>query len=218
MKTCKDRWDALLVQWQRLNVGTVMPKSEFAKLIGQIWLEIEPQVKRNGFRKAGIYGVNREELKENQFDSLKLRHQGEHKNRQNSSINKIKINILIKQRHAGKKDKDSKKNLAKLGQENKPPVGCKDKDQKLTNKRVDNKAMNAIIKKHSNAKRSAKIFDLEYDYFKPSSKYKRRSDFTTSVSGSINSYIVSDIVDIDPDITTTVDADEINNRKKNYAA
>lgn len=74
MKTFKDRWDALLVQWQRLNVGTVMPKSEFAKLIGQIWLEIEPQVKRNGFRKAGIYGVNREELKENQFDSLKLRH------------------------------------------------------------------------------------------------------------------------------------------------
>nr|XP_026494170.1 uncharacterized protein LOC113399291 [Vanessa tameamea] len=74
MKPFKDRWDALLVQWQRLNIGSVMPKTEFARLIGQVWAGIDSQVLRNGFRKAGIHPVNREEINENQFDSLKLKH------------------------------------------------------------------------------------------------------------------------------------------------
>ncbi|KOB65530.1 Uncharacterized protein OBRU01_22569 [Operophtera brumata] len=39
-----------------------------------VWCEIDPQVLRNGFRKAGIYPVNREEIKEEKFDMLKLRH------------------------------------------------------------------------------------------------------------------------------------------------
>lgn len=72
MKSFKDRWDPLLVQWQRLNVGKCLPKSEFARLIGQVWSEIDPQVLSNEFRKAGIYPVNREEIKEDKFDMLTL--------------------------------------------------------------------------------------------------------------------------------------------------
>lgn len=73
MKSFKDRWDPLLVQWQRLNIGRVLPKFELARLIGQVWSEINAQVLRNGFRKAGICPVNPEEIKTGKFDMLKLR-------------------------------------------------------------------------------------------------------------------------------------------------
>lgn len=83
MKPFKDRWDALLVKWQRLNVGRVMPKSEFAILIGNIWAEIDPQILRNGFKKAGIYPLDREVIKGHQIDALKLRHWEEYERTRN---------------------------------------------------------------------------------------------------------------------------------------
>lgn len=35
-KSFKDKWDLALVKWQRLNVGEVLSKKEFSKLIGEI--------------------------------------------------------------------------------------------------------------------------------------------------------------------------------------
>ncbi|XP_047022265.1 tigger transposable element-derived protein 2-like [Helicoverpa zea] len=72
MKSFKARWDPMLVKWQRSNVGVKLPKKEFAKLIGVVWAEIDSQVLRNGFRKAGIYPFNSEEIQESLFDPLKL--------------------------------------------------------------------------------------------------------------------------------------------------
>lgn len=73
MKSFKDRWDPLLVKWQRLNVGTRLSKPEFARLIGQVWKQIDGQVLRNGFRKTGIFPFNPNEIDEKQFDVLKLK-------------------------------------------------------------------------------------------------------------------------------------------------
>ncbi|KAL0833065.1 hypothetical protein ABMA28_001177 [Loxostege sticticalis] len=73
MKSFKDRWDPLLVKWQRLNIGVPLPKSEFSRLIGTVWTQIDPVVLRNGFQKAGIYPLNQDVVQEHQFDSLKLK-------------------------------------------------------------------------------------------------------------------------------------------------
>ncbi|CAH2097797.1 unnamed protein product [Euphydryas editha] len=81
MKSFKDRWDPLLVEWQRLHVGSVLPKSELARLIGKVWAEIDTQVLRNGFRKAGIFPTNRKEINEDKFDMLKLRQWKEFENK-----------------------------------------------------------------------------------------------------------------------------------------
>lgn len=72
MKSFKDRWDQLLVKWQRLNVGATLPKKEFVRLIGEVWTQIDSQVLKNGFRKTGIYLFNPKAVEEKQFDSLKL--------------------------------------------------------------------------------------------------------------------------------------------------
>lgn len=72
IKSFKDRWDQLLVQWQRLNVGAALSKREFAKLIGLVWAQIDPQVLQNGFRKAGISPFNPKVVEEKLFDSLQL--------------------------------------------------------------------------------------------------------------------------------------------------
>lgn len=72
MKSFKDQWDITLVQWQRLNVGKPLPKKDFSRLIGSIWTKLNPQVIRNGFRKAGIYPINRNEIEDRLFDPLQL--------------------------------------------------------------------------------------------------------------------------------------------------
>lgn len=46
MKSFKDRWDPLLVDWQRLNIGSALRKSEFARLIRQLWREIDPEKRK----------------------------------------------------------------------------------------------------------------------------------------------------------------------------
>ncbi|KAL0861585.1 hypothetical protein ABMA27_009084 [Loxostege sticticalis] len=78
MKPFKDRWDALLVKWQRLNVGVPLPKKEFARLIGEVWKQIDSQILKNGFRKAGIFPLNVDEIGEENFDSLKLQRWKQH--------------------------------------------------------------------------------------------------------------------------------------------
>lgn len=50
----KDRQDKYLVQWQRKNIGKKLPKSEFSRILTEVWNELEPEIIINGFRKAGI--------------------------------------------------------------------------------------------------------------------------------------------------------------------
>lgn len=72
-KAFKDRWDAALVKWQRLNIGKTLPKKEFAKILGQIWTAIDPNVCAAGFKKAGIYPLNKDIVPESKFNQLLLR-------------------------------------------------------------------------------------------------------------------------------------------------
>ncbi|XP_060801979.1 uncharacterized protein LOC132902121 isoform X1 [Amyelois transitella] len=72
MKSFKDRWDKVLVKWQRLNIGVQLPKKEFSRIIGEVWAGIEPQILMNGFRKAGIYPFNPTAVDKSKLDPMKL--------------------------------------------------------------------------------------------------------------------------------------------------
>lgn len=39
-KSMKDRWDAKVLAWQRLNVGAKMQKHHFSEILGQVWKEL----------------------------------------------------------------------------------------------------------------------------------------------------------------------------------
>ncbi|XP_026728980.1 uncharacterized protein LOC113498807 [Trichoplusia ni] len=67
-KSFKTRWDAKLVEWQRHNVGVKLPKKEFSKLFAKIWHEINPEIIRNGFKKAGIIPFNRNTIPVEKYD------------------------------------------------------------------------------------------------------------------------------------------------------
>lgn len=72
-KSFKDRWDAAILKWQRMNIGKTLPKQEFSKMIGQIWKTLDPAVCAAGFRKGGIYPLNKLAVPENQFNKDLLR-------------------------------------------------------------------------------------------------------------------------------------------------
>lgn len=68
MKSMKVHWEDALVKWQRLHSGAKLPKSEFAKLLTETWDYLSPVVLQNGFRKAGLYPVNRNAITKDKFD------------------------------------------------------------------------------------------------------------------------------------------------------
>ncbi|XP_026325747.1 uncharacterized protein LOC113234608, partial [Hyposmocoma kahamanoa] len=70
MKPMKDRWDQELIKWQRMHVGFKLPKSEFARILTGIWENLNPVIISNGFKKTGIYPVNRNMIGKENFDSL----------------------------------------------------------------------------------------------------------------------------------------------------
>lgn len=70
MKPMKDKWDSELVKWQRLHVGAKLPKQEFARIITNIWDDLNPVIIQNGFRKAGICPLNKDAIPKEKFDSL----------------------------------------------------------------------------------------------------------------------------------------------------
>lgn len=72
-KSFKDRWDAALIKWQRLNIGKQIPKKEFAKILGQIWTSLDPAICAAGFKKAGIYPLNKYAVPEDKFNEVLLR-------------------------------------------------------------------------------------------------------------------------------------------------
>lgn len=68
MKPLKDRWEDEIIKWQRLNIGTKIPKNEFARIITQIWDQMNPVILANGFRKAGAYPICRDVVPKELFD------------------------------------------------------------------------------------------------------------------------------------------------------
>lgn len=70
MKPMKDRWEDALVKWQRLHVGAKLPKYEFSRILTEIWDDLNPVILANGFRKTGIYPVNRQVIPKEKFDPI----------------------------------------------------------------------------------------------------------------------------------------------------
>ncbi|XP_075990190.1 uncharacterized protein LOC142985832 [Anticarsia gemmatalis] len=58
-KSMKDKWDAKILTWQRLNVGAKLQKDQFSQIIGEVWNELDPKIIRNGFKKGGVFPFNK---------------------------------------------------------------------------------------------------------------------------------------------------------------
>lgn len=69
-KPFKDKWDSAMVKWQRSNYGQKLSKKEFSVLVGQIWKSMESLTIMNGFKKGGIYPMNRDVIPEHKFDPV----------------------------------------------------------------------------------------------------------------------------------------------------
>ncbi|CAG4938602.1 unnamed protein product [Parnassius apollo] len=67
-KSFKSIWDAKLVEWQRRNVGTKMPKKVFAPALADTWRETNPNIIKSGFRKAGIFPFNAHVIPVDKYD------------------------------------------------------------------------------------------------------------------------------------------------------
>lgn len=72
MKSMKDRWDQRLIKWQRLNIGKKIQKKEFTQILVEIWDDLEPSILRNGFRKTGIYPLDRNQIGDDKLDPSAL--------------------------------------------------------------------------------------------------------------------------------------------------
>lgn len=70
MKSMKVHWEDALVRWQRLHTGAKLPKSEFARLLTEIWDNLNPVILQNGFRKTGLYPVDRNAIPKDRFDII----------------------------------------------------------------------------------------------------------------------------------------------------
>lgn len=82
MKPFKDKWEDEIIKWQRLHIGSKLPKNEFARIVTQIWDEMNPVIISNGFRKAGAYPIDRDTISKVLFD-VKLYQKWENFNTQN---------------------------------------------------------------------------------------------------------------------------------------
>lgn len=69
----KSRWDSLLADWCRTHYGQHLSKSEFANLVGKVWSDVSPQNIINGFRKTGIFPINKDVIPKETFDAQKLK-------------------------------------------------------------------------------------------------------------------------------------------------
>lgn len=68
-KPLKTSWDQQLVKWQRQHLGKKLPKREFSKIVGEIWLNLDVQIIMNGFKKGGIFPFCRNVVPESMYDA-----------------------------------------------------------------------------------------------------------------------------------------------------
>lgn len=71
-KPLKDKWDSVMVEWQRSNYGQKLTKKEFSLLIGRVWKNLDSLNIINGFKKGGIFPVNPNVISKDKFDPLAL--------------------------------------------------------------------------------------------------------------------------------------------------
>lgn len=67
-RSFKATWDRKLTTWQRMHHGQRLPKCEFATLVGSTWAEVDSEIIRNGFKKGGIFPLNRNVISEEKYD------------------------------------------------------------------------------------------------------------------------------------------------------
>lgn len=79
-KSLKTAWDQFLCKWQRQHPGQKLPRNIFAKTLGEIWLKTDPTIIVNGFRKGGIFPLNRNIIPEENFEPAALNRWKNHNN------------------------------------------------------------------------------------------------------------------------------------------
>lgn len=58
-KSLKNTWDQRLAVYARQTKGKKLEKKKMATVVSEIWTNMDPQIIINGFRKAGIYPINK---------------------------------------------------------------------------------------------------------------------------------------------------------------
>lgn len=72
-KSINSRWDEKLSTWQRQHIGQKLSKKLFTQFLGDVWKSLNPEIIKNGFRKAGIYPFCRNIIAETEFPPHLLR-------------------------------------------------------------------------------------------------------------------------------------------------
>lgn len=85
-KSFKTTWDAKLVAWQRQNTGVKLPKQHFSELVRKIWKDLNPEIIKNGFKKAGIYPYDPNVVPQEKYDPAAWKRWQTASNVDNSSI------------------------------------------------------------------------------------------------------------------------------------
>lgn len=95
-KSMKDRWDAKVLAWQRLNVGAKMQKHHFSEILGQVWKELDPKIIRNGFKKGGIFPLNKDVIPIEKYDAQTIKRFNEAKTKQVPTLESLCSRAIIK--------------------------------------------------------------------------------------------------------------------------
>ncbi|XP_055623549.1 uncharacterized protein LOC129766978 [Toxorhynchites rutilus septentrionalis] len=71
-KPFKLKYDNAIIKWQRKNYGVKISKQQFSTIISRIWHELDPQMIRSGFKKAGIFPFDNKVIPETTFEPAAL--------------------------------------------------------------------------------------------------------------------------------------------------
>lgn len=99
VSTMTERWDQRLIEWQRLNIGQKIQEKEFTQILVEIWDELDPALLRIGFRKTGIYPLDRNQIGDDKLDpSSLLRWEKHFAEKNNKTQGNETVQIVIQER------------------------------------------------------------------------------------------------------------------------
>lgn len=78
-----------MTTWQRRHHGQRLPKCEFATLVGSTWAELNPEIIIQGFKKGGIFPLNRNDIPEEKYDIDALKRWKVEQSKGNENLNRI---------------------------------------------------------------------------------------------------------------------------------
>lgn len=76
----KLKWDEKLISWQRQHVGQKLPKKMFSAFLCETWTNLSTEVIKSGFRKGGIWPLNKRVIPEEVFPPEALKRWSDFKN------------------------------------------------------------------------------------------------------------------------------------------